>query len=106
MAESGLLILQAVCYPRYRSDSFYATIYAKRLTALLSLPQGHPLGATGLAQCFELVTQLRGEAGARQVENARNGLQQNIGLGGASLVAIYRLGFPEKHQLKMLLAKL
>ena len=38
--------------------------------------------------------------------NAQNGLQQNIGLGGASLVAIYRLGFPEKNQLKKLPAKL
>ncbi len=47
------------------------------------LSKGHPLGATGLAQCAELVWQLRGQAGVRQVEGARIGLQQNIGLGGA-----------------------
>lgn len=41
--------------------------------------KGHPVGATGLAQVFELVTQLRGEAGARQVEGARLGLAENGG---------------------------
>jgi sterol carrier protein 2 len=54
------------------------------------LAKGHPLGATGLAQCFELVEQLRGRAGARQVEGARAGLQHNLGLGGACVVALYR----------------
>lgn len=54
------------------------------------LSKGHPLGATGLAQCSELVWQLRGEAGPRQVENARIALQHNIGLGGAAVVSIYR----------------
>src|SRR3546814_8777958 len=44
------------------------------------LSKGHPLGATGLAQCTELVAQLRGTAGARQVEGARIGLQHNLGL--------------------------
>ncbi len=53
------------------------------------LAKGHPLGATGLAQCAELVWQLRGEAGARQVEGARIGLQHNIGLGGACVVTMY-----------------
>lgn len=53
------------------------------------LSKGHPLGATGLAQCFELVSQLRGRAGARQVEGARLGLQHNIGLGGACVVTLY-----------------
>ena len=53
------------------------------------LSKGHPLGATGLAQCAELVWQLRGEAGARQVEGARLGLQHNIGLGGACVVTLY-----------------
>ena len=47
------------------------------------LSKGHPLGATGLAQCTELVWHLRGQAGARQVEGARLALQHNIGLGGA-----------------------
>ena len=54
------------------------------------LSKGHPLGATGLAQCAELVTQLRGEAGARQVDGARIGLQHNLGLGGACVVTMYR----------------
>lgn len=54
------------------------------------LSKGHPLGATGLAQCAELVWQLRGTAGARQVEGAKIGLQHNIGLGGAAVVTLYR----------------
>ncbi|MBC7248531.1 MAG: lipid-transfer protein [Actinobacteria bacterium] len=53
------------------------------------LSKGHPLGATGLAQCAELVWQLRGEAGVRQVEGARVGLQHNIGLGGCVVVTMY-----------------
>jgi acetyl-CoA acetyltransferase len=53
------------------------------------LSKGHPLGATGLAQCFELNLQLRGEAGARQVPGARIGLQHNLGLGGACVVTMY-----------------
>jgi acetyl-CoA acetyltransferase len=54
------------------------------------LSKGHPLGATGLAQCFELTHQLRGSAGARQVEGARTALQHNLGLGGACVVTMYR----------------
>jgi acetyl-CoA acetyltransferase len=53
------------------------------------LSKGHPLGATGLAQCAELVWQLRGQAGPRQVEGARHALQHNIGLGGACVVTLY-----------------
>ena len=53
------------------------------------LSKGHPLGATGLAQCTEIVSQLRGDAGMRQVPNARLGLQQNLGLGGACVVTLY-----------------
>jgi acetyl-CoA acyltransferase len=57
------------------------------------ISKGHPLGATGLAQCAELVWQLRGQAGARQVDGARLALQHNIGLGGAAVVTLYeRLG--------------
>ncbi|MCC7042162.1 MAG: thiolase family protein [Burkholderiales bacterium] len=41
--------------------------------------KGHPLGATGIGQLYELVTQLRGEAGARQVEGARHAIQENGG---------------------------
>jgi sterol carrier protein 2 len=54
------------------------------------LSKGHPLGATGLAQCAELVWQLRGTADKRQVEGARVALQHNLGLGGACVVTMYR----------------
>ena len=54
------------------------------------LSKGHPLGATCLGQCAELVWQLRGEAGPRQVEGARVGLQHNLGLGGACVVSLYQ----------------
>jgi acetyl-CoA acetyltransferase len=53
------------------------------------LSKGHPLGATGLAQCTELVWQLRGDAGDRQVDGARHALQHNLGLGGACVVTLY-----------------
>ena len=53
------------------------------------LSKGHPLGATGLAQCYELVQQLRGRQGPRQVEGARRALQHNLGLGGACVVTAY-----------------
>jgi acetyl-CoA acetyltransferase len=54
------------------------------------LSKGHPLGATGLAQCYELTLQLRGDAGERQVPEARIGLQHNLGLGGACVVTMYQ----------------
>jgi len=54
------------------------------------LSKGHPLGATGLAQCTELVWQLRGQAEARQVPNAKVALQHNLGLGGACVMTMYR----------------
>jgi len=54
------------------------------------LSKGHPLGATGLAQCYELTHQLRASAGARQVDGARIALQHNLGLGGACVVTMYR----------------
>lgn len=53
------------------------------------LSKGHPLGATGLAQCAELTWQLRGQADARQVEGATLALQHNIGIGGAAVVTLY-----------------
>jgi len=54
------------------------------------LSKGHPLGATGLAQCYELTHQLRGIASDRQVPGARVALQHNLGLGGAGVVTIYQ----------------
>ena len=54
------------------------------------LSKGHPLGATGLAQCTELVWQLRGTADKRQVPGAKVALQHNLGLGGACVVTMYR----------------
>ena len=56
------------------------------------LSKGHPLGATGLAQCAELNWQLRGQAEKRQVEGAKVALQHNLGLGGACVVTMYRKG--------------
>ncbi|MCP5040059.1 MAG: lipid-transfer protein [bacterium] len=54
------------------------------------ISKGHPLGATGLAQCAELNWQLRGEAEKRQVDGAKVALQHNLGLGGAAVVTLYR----------------
>lgn len=54
------------------------------------LSKGHPLGATGLAQCTELVWHLRGTAGERQVQGAKVALQHNLGLGGACVMTMYR----------------
>jgi acetyl-CoA acetyltransferase len=56
------------------------------------LSKGHPLGATGLAQCYELAHQLRGTAEARQVQGAELALQHNLGLGGACVVTLYGRG--------------
>ena len=56
------------------------------------LSKGHPLGATGLAQCYELVQQLRGRADRRQVEGARLALQHNLGIGGTCVVTLYERG--------------
>lgn len=71
-----------------RDNTYGGRIVTNPSGGLLS--KGHPLGATGLAQCAELVWQLRGAAGQRQVEGARVALQHNIGLGGACVVTMYR----------------
>lgn len=52
------------------------------------LSKGHPLGATGIANIYEIVTHLRGEAGARQVEGARLGLTHVVGMGSACAVHV------------------
>jgi acetyl-CoA acetyltransferase len=54
------------------------------------LSKGHPLGATGLAQCYELVNQVRGTADRRQVSAVHNALAHNTGLGGATVVTMFR----------------
>jgi acetyl-CoA acyltransferase len=54
------------------------------------ISKGHPLGATGLAQCSELNWQLRGMSEKRQVPGAKVALQHNLGLGGAAVVTVYR----------------
>ena len=76
-----------------RGDNTYGGKYVVNPSGGL-ISKGHPLGATGLAQCTELCWQLRGLADKRQVPGAKVGLQHNIGLGGAAVVAMYRLGFP------------
>jgi len=76
-----------------RGDNTYGGKYVINPSGGL-ISKGHPLGATGLAQCAELCWQLRGEAGKRQVEGANLALQHNIGLGGAAVVGMYALGFP------------
>ena len=53
------------------------------------ISKGHPLGATGLAQCAEMTWQMRGTAGKRQVAGAKVGLQHNLGLGGAVVCTMY-----------------
>jgi acetyl-CoA acetyltransferase len=54
------------------------------------ISKGHPLGATGLAQCAELTWQIRGEADKRQNGDVTAALQHNLGLGGAAVVTMYR----------------
>ena len=70
------------------NNSFGGSFVVNPSGGLLS--KGHPLGATGLAQCTELVWQLRGMGDKRQVPDARVALQHNLGLGGACVVTMYR----------------
>lgn len=56
------------------------------------ISKGHPLGATGIAQCAELVWHLRGWANNRAVPKTKWALQHNLGLGGAAVVTVYRRG--------------
>ncbi|XP_019851926.1 PREDICTED: non-specific lipid-transfer protein-like [Amphimedon queenslandica] len=78
-----------------RGDNTYGGKYVINPSGGL-ISKGHPLGATGLAQCAELCWQLRGAAGKRQVASAKVALQHNLGLGGAVVVTLYRLGFPQQ----------
>lgn len=78
-----------------RGDNTYGGKYVINPSGGL-ISKGHPLGATGLAQCAELCWQLRGEAAKRQVPGAKLALQHNLGLGGACVVSLYKLGFPSQ----------
>ena len=70
-------------------------LYVLYLLYMLNVEYVHVFSlCSGLAQCAELCWQLRGEAGPRQVPSARIALQHNIGLGGAVIVGLYKLGFP------------
>ena len=75
-----------------RGDNTYGGKYVINPSGGL-ISKGHPLGATGLAQCCELSWQLRGHADKRQVQGAKLALQHNLGLGGAVVVTLYRKGF-------------
>jgi sterol carrier protein 2 len=77
-----------------RGDNTYGGKYVINPSGGL-ISKGHPLGATGIAQCVELCLQLRNLADLRQVKGAKIALQHNLGLGGACVVAAYRLGFPD-----------
>ncbi len=72
-------------------DTTYGGTYVVNPSGGL-LSKGHPLGATGLAQCHELVQQVRGEAGMRQVGGIRHALQHNAGLIGTCVVTLYGAG--------------
>lgn len=80
-----------------RGDNTYGGKYVINPSGGL-ISKGHPLGATGLAQCTELCWQLRGEAGKRQVDNAKVALQHNLGIGGAVVLTMYKLGFPAQRE--------
>lgn len=80
-----------------KGDNTYGGKYVVNPSGGL-ISKGHPLGATGVAQCAELCWQLRGKAGKRQVERATLALQHNVGLGGTVILGLYKLGFPASHQ--------
>lgn len=78
---------EAEAFVRAGNNTYGGQVVVNPSGGLLS--KGHPLGATGLAQCYELTHQLRGTAEARQVKNARIALQHNGGLGGATVVTMF-----------------
>jgi sterol carrier protein 2 len=63
------------------------------------ISKGHPLGATGLAQCAELCWHLRGWASNRHVQDVECALQHNLGLGGAAVVTVYKRADGKKNAL-------
>lgn len=87
-----------------RGDNTYGGKYVVNPSGGL-ISKGHPLGATGLAQCSELTWQLRGLAQKRQVPGVKACLQHNLGLGGAVVITIYKLGFPEAAKSRQIYAQ-
>ncbi|GFO19025.1 non-specific lipid-transfer protein-like [Plakobranchus ocellatus] len=87
-----------------RGDNTYGGKYVINPSGGL-ISKGHPLGATGLAQCSELTWQLRGLAQKRQVPGVKACLQHNLGLGGAVVITLYKLGFPEAARGRQLVAQ-
>lgn len=83
-----------------RGDNTYGGKYVVNPSGGL-ISKGHPLGATGIAQCAELTWQLRGEADKRQVPNCKVALQHNVGLGGAVVVALYKMAKETSGSLKV-----
>jgi acetyl-CoA acetyltransferase len=79
---------EATAFVNDRENTFGGRVVVNPSGGLLA--KGHPTGATGVAQCVEIVTQLRRAAGERQVEGAKIGLQHNVGLGGTAVVTIYK----------------
>ncbi|ACF02222.1 Propanoyl-CoA C-acyltransferase [Rhodopseudomonas palustris TIE-1] len=95
-AHNELITYEALCLcPEGGAEKFIAdgdNTYGGQFVTNPSgglLSKGHPLGATGLAQCYELTRQLRGTAEATQVGGAQRALQHNLGLGGACVVTLY-----------------
>ncbi len=78
---------QAEAFIRDGQNTYGGRVVTNPSGGLLS--KGHPLGATGLAQCYELTHQVRGTAEARQVDGVTHALQHNLGLGGACVVTMY-----------------
>ena len=74
----------------------HTTSFTMTHDPLTLCPSPPPPAPSGLAQCAELCWQLRGLADKRQVPGAKVALQHNIGLGGAVVVALYRMGFPQE----------
>lgn len=96
-AQNELITYEALClcpeggaekFVRDGDNTYGGKIVTNPSGGLLS--KGHPLGATGLAQCYELTHQLRGTADKRQVAGARVALQHNLGIGGACVVTLYK----------------